>query len=394
MIMNTLLKKILIVLVIVLILALIALLVYNFILKKPSKEEGVGEGALPPGEEGEFVPGAGEEEQEITPSPTLKIKAISTEKVLAPTLSAEGTKVVYYSQYNGNVWQSAFDGSGLTRISSAVLENLKKIIWSPDKTKVVGIYQDEQENITKNIYNYTTGIVSSLNPYVQEIAWAPTSDAIAYQYTNDITGDNNISIANPDGTNWQNIFQTRMKNVNLDWIGSEIAFYEKPSGLVQSSLFLLNPLTKNLTKALSNVYGMAVKRSPQGDKLLYSKTTSAGKNINLYVALKDGSGETNTGIAGFVEKCVWSQDNRTIFCAIPKNLSGTEILPDDFYKDIFVSDDEFWKINLETGEKTILLEPWERGEGTYDAIELFLSPLEDYLFFVNKHDGLLYSIEL
>lgn len=391
--MNTLLKKILIVLVIVLILALIALLIYNFILKKPSKEEEKEAGQFPAAEEGEFIPDEAEEE-EIAPSPALKIKAISTEKVLAPTLSADSTKVIYYSKHNGNVWQSAFDGSGLTRISSAVLENLKKIIWSPDKTKVIGIYQDEEKNITKNIYDYTTGKVSPLDPYIQEIVWAPTSDAIAYQYTNDITGDNNIAIANPDGSNWQNIFQTRMKNINLDWLGSEIAFYEKPSGLVESSLFLINPLTKNLSKALSSVYGMAIKRSPQGDKILFSKTNNQGKNIGLYVALKDGSAETSVGIASFVEKCVWSRDNRTIFCAIPQNIPSDEILPDNFYKNSFVTDDKFWKINLETGEKTILLEPWERGEGTYDAIELFLSPLEDYLFFVNKRDGLLYSIEL
>ncbi|GAF81508.1 unnamed protein product, partial [marine sediment metagenome] len=132
----------------------------------------------------------------------------------------------------------------------------------------------------------------------------------------------------------------------------------------------------------------------QGDKVLFSKTNSNGKNIGLYVASKDGSNETSIDISGLVEKCVWSLDNRTIFCAVPKNISETEILPDDFYKGSFTSDDEFWKINLETGVKTILLEPWEKGERIYDAIDLFLSPLEDYLFFVNKKDGLLYSIEL
>lgn len=391
--MNTILKKFLVILIIVLILALVGLLIYNLLIKEPAEEgEEPGPGQLPAGGEGEFIPGEAEE-GELAPSPEVKIKAISTGRVLTPTLSADRTKVVYYSQLNGNVWQSAFDGSELTKISSAVLDNLAKIIWSPDKTKVISIYQDAEENISKYSYNYKTGQAFSLNEYAQEIAWSPNSDKLAYQYTDEVTGDNNISTANPDGSAWQSVIQVRMKDVNLDWVGSEIAFYEKPSGLVQSSLFLVNLLSKDLTKVLSNLYGMAIKWSPQGDKILYSKTDSSGRNINLYVALKDGTGETKINIPTLVEKCVWSQDNRTIFCALPKNIETAEVLPDDFYKGSFVSDDEFLKINSETGAKIFLLEPWERGNQTFDAVDLFLSPLEEYLFFVNKKDGLLYSIE-
>ena len=392
--MNTLLKKILIILIVVLILALIVFLIYSLLFKKPlDEEEELGPGQLPEGKEGEFKPGT-DKNGEVTPSPELKIKAISAERVLAPTLSADRTKVTYYSQYNGHVWQTAFDGSGLTRISLVDLDNLADIIWSPDRTKVISVYQDELGEITKYFYDYETDKVSPLNRYAQEIAWSSDSNKIVYQYTNTSTNDNNLSIANPDGTNWQNIFRTRMKDLNLDWVNSGIVFYEKPSGSTRSSLFLINPLTKNLTKVLSDIYGMATKWSPQGDKFIYSETDNKGSTIALYLALKDGTGKKSIGVSGLVEKCVWSLDNRTVFCAIPKNINRAEVLPDDFYKGSFASDDEFWKINLETKQKTALLESWERGDQAFDAIDLFLSPLEDYLFFVNKKDGLLYSIEL
>lgn len=394
--MNTKLKKILIILVIILILALIVFLVYNFFIKKPSTGPAGGEsGQFPAGGEGTGGTGAGGGGGgEVTPSPELKIKAISTEKALAPTLSADKTKVIFYSQYNGNVWQVSFDGTGLTRMSSTVLDNLAQIIWSPDKKKVISIYKDVEENIGKYSYNYDTGKATSLGAYIGEIAWSPDSNKIAYQYTNDKTNQNNISTASSDGTNWKNILDTRLKNLNIDWIGSQIAFWEKPSGLAPGSLFLLNPLNKSLDKILSNIYGFSLKWSPIGNKILYSKTNNQGKNIGLYTASKDGSGETGIGISAFVEKCVWASDNRTIFCAIPKSIGADYTLPDDFYKGVFVSDDDFVKINLDTEEKTNLLEDWEKGYGTYDATNLFLSPLEDYLFFVNKKDGLLYSIEL
>ncbi len=392
--MNTSLKKILIISAVILIVALIIFLVYTFFFKKPTGQPIGGEGGqFPSGGEGQ--PGTGDEQKEgTTPSPEIKIKAISTEKVLAPTLSADKTRVIYYGQTNGNVWQSAFDGSSLTNISSTVLNNLAKIIWSPDKTKVISIYQNPNETINKYSYDYKTGKASLLGSYIQEITWSLNSDKIAYQYTNETTDENNVSTANPDGTNAKNILQIRIKNINIDWIGSEISFYEKPSGLVQSSLFLLNPLSKNLTKALSDIYGLTVKWSPQKDKVLYSKTTSNGTNVGVYFAPKNGSTETNIGVSTLIEKCVWLQDNRTILCAVPKNIDEAAILPDDFYKGSFLSDDEFWKINTATKEKTPLLDSWERGNEVYDATSLFLSPLEDYLFFVNKKDGLLYSIEL
>jgi len=391
--MNTNLRKILIVLIIVLIIALIGFLVYNFFIKKPSGEEGIGPGELPEGEEGESGPGW-EEGEEITPSPALKIKAISAERVLTPVLSSDEMKIAYYGQANGNIWQSAFDGSSLTRISSVSLDNLVKVIWSPDKNKIIRIYQDAEGSISKYFYNHETNQALPLSKDIKEITWSLDDNKIAYQYTNEITNKNTITIADPDGNNWKNILDVRIKNLNLDWISSGITFCEKPSGIAQSSIFLLNPSTGNLTKVLSNIYGMAAKWSPQADKILYSKTNNKGKNLALYLALKDGSGETSANISSLVEKCVWSADNRSLFCAIPKDISQAEVLPDDFYKGIFVSDDEFWKINLETGERTPLLEPWEKGEESYDAVNLFLSPLEDYLFFVNKKNGLLYSIEL
>ncbi|MBA7639710.1 hypothetical protein ES703_47370 [subsurface metagenome] len=93
------------------------------------------------------------------------------------------------------------------------------------------------------------------------------------------------------------------------------------------------------------------------------------------------------------EKCVWSQDPRIIFCAVPKNINDARILPDDFYKGTFLADDDFWKINIETKEKIKILEDWDMIE-TYDAVDLFLSPQESYLLFINKVNGLLYSIEL
>jgi hypothetical protein len=185
-----------------------------------------------------------------------------------------------------------------------------------------------------------------------------------------------------------------MKNLIVEWPkGSDIFLREKPSGIAQGSLYSLNTFSKSFNNIMPNVYGLSVKWSSEGNKILYSKTNSKGGNIGIFIADRNGTNEKSANVQTLAEKCAWSQDTRYIYCAIPKNIADARILPDDFYKGTFIGDDEFYKINIGTGEKINILEKESLIE-TFDAIDLFLSPQENYLFFVNKNNGLLYSIKL
>lgn len=389
--MNTKLKKFLIILIIVLILVLAGLLVYNFLIKK-SGEKAINEGEFP--ESGQNQEQTGQEQGEPQPSPEAKIKAISKEAVFSATLTSDNTKIIYYFRSNGNVWQSNFDGSDLSQLSSTNLENIVKVLWSPDKTKAITIFQDNLENVSKYFYTYVTQKALPLNKYLNYITWSPDSKKIAYQYQNDATDDNNISTANPDGSKYSTLLKTRMKNLIVEWPqGADIFLREKPSGLAESSLYSLNTSSKAFNTIITAIYGFSVKWSPAGDKLLYSRTGSKGENIGIFIADRNGANKKSAEVSTLAEKCAWSQDTRYIYCAVPKNIKDAKILPDDFYKGTFIGIDEFYKINLNTGEKTNLLEG-ETFSGNYDATDLFLSPQETYLFFIDKGDGLLYNIKL
>jgi len=396
--MNTKLKKILIIVIIILILVLAGLLVYKFVLKKGGGGEEQPGGQFPSGGAGQGG-GTGQEGQgagggQVTPQPTTKIKAISREAIYSPTLTTDKKQVIYYLRSNGNIWQSDFDGANLSQVSSVFLENLIKVLWSPDKSKEITIFEDGLGNVSKYLYDHATNKALPLNKYTNYVVWSPDGKKIAYQYQNDFTNENTISLANPDGSNYSILLKTRMKDLALEWPkGSEIYLQEKASGLVPSSLYFLNSLNKTFSEVLPNINGLSVKWSIDGSKILYSQTATSGKSINLFIANRNGSNPKSLSIATMVEKCAWLQDSRYIYCAIPKNIAEAKILPDDFYKGTFLADDDFFKINTETGEKTKILEDSQMSE-TYDADDLFLPVDESYLFFVNKTNGLLYSIKL
>lgn len=374
------LKKILIILIILLVLILGVLVVYNFFLKE--KEEISTEPSTTP------------TTSPTTPSQTTqdslhsRIKIISQEPVLEPAI--DNQKVKYYLKSNGNVFESNFDGSESNRISSSILPGISKTIWSPNKNKVI-IILEENGLLKKYLYDFQTEKLTSLDQSTRYIVWSPIEDKIVYQYYDSQTEDNNISIANPDGSQWTNVLQTRMKNLIIEWPSpNKISLRTKPSGLAQSVIYTIDLITNNLQKILKETYGLTALWSPLGDKLLFSETNDQGKNLKLKIA--DFNKQT-IGELDFVtlpEKCAWSQDNRTIFCAIPKNVSDSAVLPDDYYKGLVSFADDFWRINLDTGEATRIFQTTE----AFDAGRLLLSPLEDYLLFIDKKNGLLYSLEL
>jgi len=321
---------------------------------------------------------------------TRKVIKISTEPVLGVTFDQQ--KIKYYQKNNGYVFEVDFDGQEKTRISSTVLENLIRVNWSPNHTQVITVFTDGPL-IKKYLYDYQTKKATKLDQNIRDFDWAPQENKIAYQYYNPQNQTNVISIANPDGSHWQNILETRLKNLIVKWPSPDkVSIQTRPSGLAQSVLYTINTSTKELKKILNNLYGLTALWSPYGDKLLFSETNSQGKNLKL--KLLDLKKETITELdfTTLPEKCVWSQDNRTIFCAVPRNLNSNFVLPDDYYKGKVILKDDFWRINLDTQEREKILESNE--DQSYDARNLLLSPQEDYLIFINQKDGLLYSVAI
>ncbi|MEA2113735.1 MAG: hypothetical protein U9P63_03730, partial [Patescibacteria group bacterium] len=254
------LKKTLIILIILLVLSAGALIFYNFFFQE------------------KIEPNSGEAADEPGFYSNDRIKTISQEPVLG--VSVDKKKVKYYLAGNGNVFESDFDGTNQTRLSSNVLTGLLEILWSPDKNKIIAI-STENELIKKYFYDYSTKTAIPLSGKMRWIAWAPDRNKIAYQYYNAQNEDNNISIANPDGSEWVSIIQTRMKNLVVEWPAkNKISIRTRPSGLAKSVIYIISLPSNDLEK-INEAYGMSALWSPLGNKILFSETNNEGKNLKL-----------------------------------------------------------------------------------------------------------------
>ncbi len=366
-------KKLIIISIIIIILALTGYFVYSRYFKTAPSETN-----------NTFTPG---------PSSPQKFFPLSKEKTMAATIDGSGKKVKYYSLANGNIYEANFDGSSLVKTSTASLAGVLSLLWSPDKNEVIGFFQ-EGDKIKKYLHDYQQGQSTTLNDQISQAVWSPDGKQIATASFDSTSGNNSISLANADGSNLKSIFQTRLKDLVLEWPTSDKISVKTPaSGLSDGLVFTINPTNGSFAKVLNGLYGLNIKWSPLGDKILYSNTDTSGKNISLSLADQSGQNRTGLGVATLVEKCVFSQNDRSLFCAVPQTLSANAVWPDDYYKGLVATKDIFYKINLESGQKDQIFDS-SSIDKTLDATNLFLSPQEDYLFFTNKRDGMLYGLKL
>jgi len=231
-----------------------------------------------------------------------------------------------------------------------------------------------------------------LDENVAWVSWSPKGDKIAYEYLG-ANNNNNISVADADGSNWKMIFQTRVPDWQISWVGEKIiSLATPPSGLTQGVVYALNPQTNDFSKVLSDYYGLKPLWSPSGEKILFSATEPQGKNLALWISDSRGENKKELVLATLAEKCVWSQSNNRVFCAVPQQIDQNYIWPDDYYKGLVATRDNFYEINFTTGQQIKLFE--SSNQEFYDATSLLLNESENILFFVNEYDSELYGLKI
>lgn len=324
-----------------------------------------------------------------------QIIAISDEAVLAPTLSTDSSAIKYYSKTTGQVYQIDLDGANKTVISNTKLVGLVNIFWSPDKTKVLAQFLNNNQ-LSFSFYDYAVRKGSALNKNIDAASWNNLSNKIFLKYlvANDKTGT--LEVADPDGSNWNKITDLNIKDLVISSIPKTglISFWNAPDAFTETSLQSVPIIGGDKKSLFTGKFGVDYLWSPDGSNVLVSHTDGkGGSKIQLALVNNNGGEYKNLDIPTFISKCAWSKNNKFIYYALPGSIPDGTVLPNDYNSNKFSTADTFWKVNITTGEKTRLVD-LNKINDKYDAANLFLNSDESVLFFTNKIDGKLYRINL
>ncbi|TSC96187.1 MAG: Uncharacterized protein Athens101410_117 [Parcubacteria group bacterium Athens1014_10] len=384
-------------------------LFFRPISKEPLPEAGkeiVSPGILPPAGEGTggiiVVPPSGES-PEITPSLPVAsdiaaggetlVKSVIKEVVSSPILNKNTGEVFYYDKDKNEFYKINADGKR-ELLSERKFYQVENINWSPDKNKAILEYPDGN----KILYDFEKDKQITLNKNWYDFSFSSSGNEIGLKIDSDDPNNRWLAKANADGTGLKMIepLGENAQKVQVAWSPNNqvVAFSAtgEDMGFDKQEILFIGFYGENFKSIVVEGRGFEGKWSPQGNKIIYSVwNADSGYRPTLWAVEAEGDnigrGRKELDLQTWADKCVFSSDNKNIYCAAPKYLpEGAGLAPE-----IADRGDNFYKINLDRGVKTFLAEP---SVGEYNVSDIFLSAEEDFLYFTDQNTGQLNKIQL
>ncbi|MBY0376502.1 hypothetical protein K2P96_00830 [Patescibacteria group bacterium] len=307
----------------------------------------------------------------------------------------------YVARSNGNIYETFADKLDERQFTNTVIPKIYEAFFGSKAEQVVMRYLKTDE---KTISTFTGGLPkeilggdtsldtkitgSFLPDNITDLSVAPDGTKIFYLLNSNggvvgITagtlGDKKVQVFDSPFTEWLSQWPT----------AKMLTLTTKPSSRVEGYMYAINTDKKDFVRILGGINGLTTLTSPNGKLVLYGD-----ENLNLNIYNIETGETTPIPPKTMPEKCVWNKTSSTIYCSVPNSL-GVGIYPDDWYKGEASFTDQIWKLDVATGNGNLILDPQSLTEGyLIDGVKPVLDDGENYLFFVNKKDSMLWELKL
>ncbi len=177
-----------------------------------------------------------------------------------------------------------------------------------------------------------------------------------------------------------------LRDMVISWPSSDsIILSDKPSYRVFGSTWKYSISTNKFEPLVSGRSGTWIKWDK---KTGYGIQFSHLDEDKLEIINTNGETIFTSPVLTFPDKCITTTD--ILYCALPQNMALNKLLPDDYLKKSFYTNDTFYKFNLKNGEMKQLFTA--SAPVKIDAINLVLE--NGKLYFINRYDRKLYQLSM
>lgn len=306
------------------------------------------------------------------------------------------TLVRYMEKSTGNVYEIGTNSATQKRITNTTIPRVYDAVWLNQSSVMVRYLDDNNiiKTFNAEIKDLEDGAVEQkiegffLQDDINEIV--AVNEKIFYLGVNSSGSQGILSM--PNGEKRSIIFESPLK----EWLilvpqKNTIILNTKPSFVYKGSAYFFDIDKKTTTRFMQNIVGLTTLNNGDKTGFLFSESINNSFSLNYYDFNKKMRSEINPKT--LPEKCVWSKDNKKVFCGVPQDILRGEY-PDIWYQGIVSFSDNIWKIDIENRIAKRLISPKDFANQEIDLIKPSLSADEKYLFFVNKKDSNLWSLVL
>jgi hypothetical protein len=358
----------------------------------PQEQPGVSGGTAPGG--GASLPpqavpqNPAPESFPVAANPAQRLTRLTDFAVVAPSLNKSGDRILFYKKDGGDLYAADFDGKNQTKLSNITIVGILDAVWSPARDRAAVSYLDG--DTIKSFLHIGTSSVAVLPAGITSAAWSPDGKSLAYTRHNG--GDLELTISDAGAKNGKVVFRTPLPDARITWVSADrIVFATPPSGLAEGYLFAYSRASGSFERIFGPVYGLMARWSPYDTRMMASYTPRGGGRVFTRVvnpldpAPKDSRELPATTLA---DKCVFAAKEE-LWCTIPRTLDGALPLPDRYLAGEFASSDRIVRIDLIKNNTEEIFD-----ENDFDIGDLVADAAKNYLFFVNRRDGTLWSLRL
>lgn len=333
------------------------------------------------------------------PPPPVEGEVPQKNTKVAPPEIELATALRYVDRTTGNVFQTFADKIEEVKFSTTTIPKIYEAFFGKSTNVVLRYLKGNQiiqtyvGTLPKEVLGGDTTVANELKGYflaenITEVSVSPDAQKIFYLLN---MGDGVVgTVVNLVDAKKTQVFSSAFTEWLTQWpTPNTITFTTRPDSSVQGFIYAFNLTTKSFTRVLGEVNGLTTLTSPSGKMVL-----SGDNFLTLSLYHTDTKTTEAVGVKTLPEKCVWESGNVFIYCAVPK-IGGRGDYPESWYKGLVSFSDQIWRVNTETGNATVLIDPaLVPGGEEIDGIKLSLAPDGRYLFFVNKKNSSLWELDL
>lgn len=314
-------------------------------------------------------------------------------KTIAPKPQVPKFEIVpairYVERITGHIDEMYLDTKAVGKNSNGTIPSIYEAVFDGSASSVLYRYLSSDGKTINTFLASLGGVKGEFLPAdILDISISPDKTKFFY-LTKTFSGVVGTTRSFKD-TKKNQVFNSSLTELLSQWVSSQTIYLTtKASSTVNGDLFSLNTMNGVLTKIFGGIQGLTTLANNDGSLVLYSSTANGSPRLGIFDVKKHAT--RDLGLSSLPEKCVWGSTTGFIYCAIPREVSGGQF-PDSWYQGLVSFDDHFVKINTATGEISTI------ADSLYgipvDGTHLFLNKTEDQLFFINKKDSSLWSLDL